>query len=287
MLKIIKSIGISFLFCSPVMAGSGTVVEILNNNEITTAITDGQKVRMNLSDSEYIVIDYSNHSVKVVNPAKQTVTLLNADELSANGEAVKVQTSLTPHGQGQSVAGFETQKFSYQANGSYCGVIYGSHNAYQQSGVRQLVAALKTMMDRQRAALGSFARLVDACTLADMQLINHVNTLGVPMRTEKAGSIELEVREISTDVVLANDVFDIPASYKAVNMHGQTINAGQPAREKLSARQPVQQSIPQQYLPAQNQSRRQAYRPAPGYPPSRSYRYRDPGIAGYYPQPRY
>lgn len=275
----------SLLFCSPVMAGTGTIVEILNNNELTTAMTDGQKVRMNMPDSEYVIVDYSNHSVRLVNPEKKTVTLLNVDELSAGEGTARVQTSLTPQGQGGSVAGYETQKYSYQANGRYCGVIYGSHIAYQQAGVRQLVAALKAMMERQRAALGSFASLVDACTLADMQLINHVNTLGVPMRTEKAGSVELEVRDIRLDVALADDVFTIPSSYRAVNRQGQIIHGGQQATAKQPAPASVRPGHQPQYRPAQ--ATRQLYRPSPAYPPSRSHRYRGPGVAGYYPQPRY
>ena len=219
MIKPIQLLGMLFLFCSPVMAG--TIIEIQNNNELTTLITDGQKVRMNMSESEYVIVDFSNHGVKVINPQKQQVTFLNTNYMTAGKNAAAVQISINKLGFGQEIAGYKTQKFSYQANGKPCGIIYGSKDAYQAKGIKELLAALTTMMEQQRAALGGFASLVDVCTLADMQLVDHVNTVGVPMRTEKNGSVELEIKSIKADVTLADDTFVIPASYKVLGAKQQ------------------------------------------------------------------
>jgi hypothetical protein len=219
MIKPIQLLGMLFLLCSPVMAG--TIIEIQNNNELTTLITDGQKVRMNMSESEYVIVDFSNHGVKVINPQKQQVTFLNTNYMTAGKNAAAVQISINKLGFGQEIAGYKTQKFSYQANGKPCGIIYGSKDAYQAKGIKELLAALTTMMEQQRAALGGFASLVDVCTLADMQLIDHVNTVGVPMRTEKNGSVEPEIKSIKADVSLADDTFVIPASYKVLGAKQQ------------------------------------------------------------------
>ncbi len=219
MIKPIQFFVLLCLFCSPVMAG--TIVEIQNNNEISTVITNGQKARMDMSGSEYVIVDYSNHSAKMINPQQKQVLFLNINDMTAGNNSAKVQISINKLGNGQEIAGYKTQKFSYQANGRSCGIIYGSQDAYQTKGIKELLAALTTMMEQQRAALGGFARLVDVCTLADMQLIDHVNTIGVPMRTEKNGRVELEIKSIKADVTLADDIFVIPASYKILGAKQQ------------------------------------------------------------------
>ena len=214
MSKPIQLLAMLFSLCSPVLAG--TIIEIQNNNELTTLITDGQKVRMNMSEAEYVIVDFSNHDVNIINPQKQQVTLLNVNYMSAGHNATAVQISINKLGNGQMIAGYKTEKFSYHANGKPCGIIYGSIDAYQAKGIKDLLAAMTTMMQQQRAALGGFASLVDVCTLADMQLIDHVKTVGVPMRTEKNGRVELEIKSIVADVSLAKNTFVIPASYRTL-----------------------------------------------------------------------
>lgn len=232
-----------FLFNPSVVAG--TLVEIQKNNELTTAITDGQKVRMDTSPSEYVILDSSDHSVKIVNQQKQLVTVVNIAEANTDNNHV-VKTSIASQGQGRKVAGYSTRKFSYTANGKYCGVLYGSINAIETNGVKELLTAMKIMMARQRAALGGFASLVDACTLADMQLVDYVNTVGLPMRTEKNGRVELEIKAIKTDVALADDAFAIPAAYKTVDMSGKVIPARQNIVEAKQAAANIEER-PQDY----------------------------------------
>ena len=239
--KPIHFFGMLFLFCSPVMAG--TIIEIQNNNELTTLITDGQKVRMNMSESEYAILDYSNHSAKIINPQKKQVMFLNVNDMTAGSNAATVQISIHELGNGQEIAGYKTQKFSYLANGRSCGVIYGSKSAYQANGIKELVAALKTLMEKQRAALGGFASLVDVCTLAGMQLMDHVTTIGVPLRTEKNGRVELEIKSIKADLSLADDTFVIPASYKKLgaNPHIKAVSTAISTAVSTERAKPQQQ----------------------------------------------
>ncbi len=217
MKKVIVLLAMTFVCSSAAVAG--TIVEIQNNDELTSIVTDGHLARLEMSGVEYAIVDYKNHSVKVVNPKKQQVTSLNMDAVTARNDTNAVSITINKLGTGQVVAGYKTQKFRYTANGKMCGVIYGSQTAYETPGMRELFAAVKVMMNKQYAALGGFARLVDACTLADMQVGNYVTTFGVPMRTEKNGRIESEIKSIRVGVELPVDTFVVPVSYERIAMN--------------------------------------------------------------------
>ena len=81
MTKFFQLSGVLFFFSTAVVAG--TVVEIQQDNETTTAITDGRKVRMNTSPSEYVILDSSNNSIRLVDKEKHLVTLVDAGEIIA------------------------------------------------------------------------------------------------------------------------------------------------------------------------------------------------------------
>ncbi len=221
--KAAQFIGILFLLCSPGIQ-AGTIVEIQSQDELTSLMTNGQLARINMSATEYVIINYKNHSVRVVEPQKRQVMLLGGDVIASGNNAPAVRTSIKNIGPGQIIAGYTTQKFSYSANGKSCGVIYGSKDAYQAKGIKELVHAMQTMMEKQSAALGGLAGFIDDCTLADLKLSDHIKTMGIPMRTEKNGRVDSQIRSIKTNVALPANMFVIPASYKTVTMQDQ-INA--------------------------------------------------------------
>jgi hypothetical protein len=248
MIKPIRLFAISFIFCSPALQ-AGTIIQIQNKNELSTVLTDGTQVRMNAGESEYIIIDYKSHRVKVVSPQKQEVMLLDTDGMAAGNNAPVVRTSINKIGAGGAIAGYKTQKFSYTANGKPCGIIYGSRDAYQVKGIKELFSAMKSMVEKQQAVLGGFAGMVDDCTLADMKLSDQVNTIGVPMRTVKNGRVETEIKSIKVNVTLPADTFVIPASYKAVTMQEQM--------NEVSKDMSTMQQQMQQYQPQMQQMMRQ------------------------------
>jgi hypothetical protein len=242
MIKSIHISGFIFMLFSSV-ALAGTVVEIQNNNELTTVLTDGEQARINMSGSEYAIVDYQKQSVKVVSPEKQQVMLLNVKAMTAGKQSAPVvRTSVDRLGDGQPIAGYKTQKFGYSANGKSCGVIYGSWDAYEARGIKELLAAMRIMMEQQQAMLGGFAAMVDDCILADMMISDHVKTIGVPMRTEKNGQVDTEIKSINVDVALPADTFMIPASYKTVAM-GEQVSAL--SNDMAEAKQPLQPYHPQ------------------------------------------
>ncbi len=70
----------------------------------------------------------------------------------------------------------------------------------------------------------------------------HVNTIGVPMRTEKNGRVDSEVKSIQLNVELAADTFVIPASYKTVTMEQQM----REMKQAMQKHQPQMQQMMQQ-----------------------------------------
>lgn len=223
---------ILLLSCSTVMAG--TIIEIKSNNEVSTILTDGKQARLNTGGLDYAIIDYKSNTVKAVDVNERQVVLFAVDNMPKTGKAPNIQVLIKNLGSGPSIAGYKTQRFSYTVNGAACGVIYGSKQAYQHPHIKALFNAMQTMMQKQQQMLGGFAAMLDDCTLGDIEISNHIATIGVPMRTEKEGFVDFEVKSIKFDVTLPADTFVIPVSYKTVSI-----------KDKMQ--QQMQQHIPQDY----------------------------------------
>jgi hypothetical protein len=232
---------------------AGTIVKVQSKNELTTMIIDGKKARMDMSASEYVVIDYKNRKVSMVSPQEKQVMEMSMDALAGNSSSSgvpKVRDSLSRRGAGPAIAGYATQKYSYSVNGKSCGDIYASIDAYNAKGMKELLKAMRTMVDQQRSMLGGLAGMMDDCTLADMQMVDRVENIGIPMRTVKNGRVESEVVSIQTDVSISADSFAIPASYKKVSLEQQMEQARQ-------AMPPAMQQAPQQMPPGTEDMMRQ------------------------------
>ena len=230
-------------------ASAGTIVKVQNKNELTTMITDGKKARMNMSASEYVIIDYKNQKVSMVNPKEKQVMEMNMDTLAGKSASSvpKVRDNLSRGRVGPSIAGYDTHQYSYSVNGKSCGDVYASIDAYKEKGMKELLKAMRTMVDQQRAMLGGLAGMMDDCTLADMQMIDRVKTIGIPMRTVKNGRVETEVKSIQTGISVPADTFVIPASYKKVSVEQQMQQASQ-----------AMQQAPQQMTPEMMEQMRRA-----------------------------
>lgn len=241
MVKPIQLMTVLCLLCSS-MTMAGTIIEIQNKGELTTIYTDGKHARMNMSGEEFVVADYENRQVRMVNPQKNEITLLDARQMPALSNSPIVRTEVRQRGVSNNIAGYTTHQYEYFANGKFCGFIYGSKTAYQVEGVKELFSAVKVLMDRQQEILGGLAGMLDVCTLADMKLSDHVATIGVPMRSERNGSVETEIKSIKVGVEIPGYIFEIPVSYGIVTMPGQTKEV---AAEMPKVRQKTQQYQPQ------------------------------------------
>lgn len=281
--RMFEILGALLLLSSSVLHAA-TVIEVQRGSELTTVATDGKFARVNISGSEYVIVDYLKHTVMVVDPQKQQVMLLDAAKLASTNNGPLVRTSIQKLGAGIEVAGYPTQKYSYSANGKTCGVIYGSMDVYQKQGIKELFQALKVMMDKQRALLGGLASLVDDCTLADMRVSDHVKTVGAPMRTDKNGRVETEIKNIKYGVNLPADTFVIPASYKTITLQDQIRSA---STGLSSASHHNAQHNAQGLPPQAQQMMRQLQQPGQLSPQMMQQMRHSQGMMRQYQQPRY
>lgn len=257
MIKLFQFFTVVLLIAVSNTVMAGTVIQILNNNEMTTVLTDGKLARMNMSGADYVIVDYRKHTVKTVSPEKQTVMILSADKMSAGNNGPEVRIDIKELGTGIVVAGYPTRKFSLFANGKSCGLVFGSKDVYTKDGIKELFQAMKTMMEQQQAVLGGFASMVDDCILADMKISDYVNRIGVPMRSERNGRVETEIKSIRYGVALPADVFVVPAPYKVLTMQDQMNAASkdvakmrqQMPRQSMQGQQPQMQEMMRQMPP--------------------------------------
>lgn len=252
--EMIKSIQLTVVLCllGSSMAMAGTIIEIQNKNQLTTVLTDGQQARVNMGEGEFVLVDHKSQQLMMVNPLKHEVMLFDGKQIAAGNNGPRVHTTVKLIGAGINIAGYNTDKFEYFANGQFCGVIYGSKTAYQVQGVKELFSAMKMLMERQQAILGGLAGMLDVCTLADMKLSDHVATIGVPMRSEKNSEVDTEIKNIRVGVEIPDYIFAIPASYRIVTMPGQT--------KDVATRMPEERQNTPPYQPQMQNTMRQMYR---------------------------
>ena len=233
----------TFLTCTSLNAA--TVVEIKDANEMTTVMTDGEMARMNMSGNEYVVVDIKTNEVKFVSPQDKEVMLIDASKMPSGNNSAGPVAKLNKLGSGPTIAGYDTEKFSLSANNQPCAVIYGSDDAAGAEGITELMNVLRTMVEKQRAMMGGFAGMMDDCTRAEMNIADHVKTIGVPMRVEKNGSMISEVKSIKVSVDLPKDTFIIPANYKTVSMQGKMAEAQPQMQDMMRQMQQSGQMTPE------------------------------------------
>jgi len=194
---------------------AGTFIEVKHDNTLSTILSEGDKTRMSSSSSDYLVIDNSSKTIKAVNDAQRKVVVIDMNSLSVS-DVAPVRVEFRNYGKGPSIAGFDTTRYEYMVDGRSCGFVYGSRSAMQADGIETMFMAMNTMIDSQRAMMGRFASLLDECKQADISLNEHVERIGLPMRTERKGTIKSEVKSIRLNVPVPPDSFIVPDNYVAV-----------------------------------------------------------------------
>lgn len=244
MIRSLSAITLSLITFSSLNAA--TVVEIQDAHDMTTVMTDGEMARMDMPGTEYVVVEMKANKIKYVSPQDKEVMLIDANKIPSGSEAQNPVVRLSKLGPGPTIAGYDTEKFSLTANDQQCAVVYGSDDAAGAEGISELLSVMQTMAEKQRSMMGGFAGMVDDCTRAEMNIADHVKTVGVPMRVEKNGKKVSEVKSIKVSVDLPKDTFAIPADYKTVTM-----------QQKMAAAQQQMQQYKQQYQPQMQDMMRQ------------------------------
>ena len=59
--------------------------------------------------------------------------------------------------------------------------------------------------------------MMSICMQANFKIAQHIREIGIPMRMLKAnGKLENEIKSIQTNVTLADEIFEMPRSYKLI-----------------------------------------------------------------------
>lgn len=234
-------------FSSAVMAA--TLIDVTNEDGGQTQVMmDGNKSRLNMGEGEgYVLIDYSKQSMLVVIPEKKQILDMSGDMPSMGGRpAPRLKTELVSNGNGPTIAGYSTKKYMLKAEGKVCGTLFGSKAAMETTGIARLFESMKTMAEKQRAAMGGYAAMIDVCTRANMEFASQGQRVGVPMRMLDArGKITSEIKSIKTNVSLPANAFAIPQGYKTVTMSDQMKGVSQ-AVSKAQKQAPNMQQMMQQ-----------------------------------------
>jgi hypothetical protein len=236
-------------------AYSDTVIDVLSMGHATQVLSDGHRARMDLPGEDgYMLVDYQTNGMLMVVPDKHQVIDMGRGDAQASavtGPGVELKL----RGKGPKIAGYDTRKYSLVAQGQNCGFVFGSHAAMRDREMGQLFNALKTMLDSQRSALGSFAAFMSVCTLASMNLAEHADVIGLPMHMiDSNGQSLSEIKNIDTQADVPAAMFDVPRGYKVVAMNGelaqvsQSVSNDQKAYAPATARRYNQQS---RYYPYQ------------------------------------
>ena len=123
-MKRFLTIGISIFLASPVFAD--VQITILDGKGSTSVISsDGERARFDENEEPgYAVIDYGAREMMYVDPSRNEVMQTS---LGKGGVAVTsgggVDVGLKSKGGGPVIAGYNTKKYAFTANGQSCGCI--------------------------------------------------------------------------------------------------------------------------------------------------------------------
>jgi len=210
---------------------ASTLIEVTSKEGGQTQIMmDSNKARIGMGEGQgYMLIDYKKQTMFAVVPEKKQILDMSGDMPSMGGRpAPKIKTELVSNGSGPTIAGYSTKKFTLKAEGKACGTLFGSKAAMEATGIARLFESMKAMAEKQRAAMGGYAAMIDVCTRANMDFASQGLKVGVPMRMLDAnGKITSEIKSIKTDASLPANVFTLPQGYETISMAEQMNRAKQ------------------------------------------------------------
>ncbi|MCI0654496.1 MAG: hypothetical protein L0Y39_08475 [Methylococcaceae bacterium] len=205
----------------------GTIVDIRDKNgRDSQFLSDDQMARLNTTDRKtYILMDYAKQSVKVVRSDRLEVLDLSGKipSFGFDGSAPdKTALRIEAEGDGPEVAGYETQQYKLSRNGEYCGTVFASKQALEDTGTGQTFRTLQKMADKLANGLASLLFAMNPCQRAMTNTLDQVISIGAPLRSlDQKGKVDVEITQIQTGVGLPSDTFVIPNNYKIVTAEQQ------------------------------------------------------------------
>ena len=191
--------------------------------------SDGDKTRIdNAGMPGYAIVDRGSGEFMMVDTQRKEVmvTTLGRDGVVVGGEAISV--SLKDKGGGQKIAGFETRKFRFIANGERCGTIYGSRKLMDNNRVRAMLDAMRGMQNISRSMTAGLSGILPLCQRAQMHLSGVMDSAGVPMRVlDASGKTLSEIVSVDTDKNLPADFYELPAGMTRIDMDAKMKQAAE------------------------------------------------------------
>lgn len=220
----IKNIPVLLCLVSNVVTAA-TLIDVQSGPDgHTQVMMDGNQSRIDMGKGQgYMLIDYEKQTMVAVMPEQEQILDMSGELPSLGGKsAPKIKTELLSVGSGPTIAGYATEIFTVKANGKVCGTLFGSKAAMQTTGISRLFDSMKTMADKQRAAMGGYAGMIDVCTRVNMDFASQSDRVGVPMKMlDDNGKTVSEINSININATLPANVFTLPQDYKTVSLADQ------------------------------------------------------------------
>lgn len=234
MFYLIKILPLMLLIAgSPVMAA--TVIELQSvPGGRSQVLMDDYHSRIDMGEQQdYVLIDHVKKTLLAIDPEQQQILDMSAGTAaSARSSAPAIKIELVSQSSGPVIAGYTTREYKLIANGKTCGKYFASKAAMEISGISRLLESMKMMVDKQRAAMGAYARMIDVCTRAKMEFASQGDRVGVPMKMlDNRGNLVSEIVSINTQMTLPANTFTVPQGYKRVTLAEQMNSTGQGLRQ--------------------------------------------------------
>ena len=203
---------------------------------VSTITSNGSKARIdNDGMPGYVVVDFAAGSMSMVNPQRQEILEMNINETGATvGGGSPVQISLKEKGGGPVVAGYQTRKYEYSANGDKCGTVYTSSKLLKNSAIRSLFDSMLAFQKQSRNMMGGFSGFLKPCDQAGFELADALGSKGAPMRMLNAsGNLVSEVTSVNRDKSIAASHYDLPAGMKRVSVDEMMNQAQQQVQDAM------------------------------------------------------
>lgn len=221
-----------FLVSLSLQANAATLVETEESDTgIQKMWIQGSKMRVDMGASgEYMLVDYSNKKIVIINPAKKEV--MDVSDFASGGADVTqgLNVRVKHLGPGPSIAGYATQKYVLSVNGQTCSQTLVSQKALKDANLANLLEAM-TRIDFNPMG-GQF---MSECDRADVLFAKRMKKLGMPLATvEQNGVVTDKVKRIVKNAPLPAGGFNLPSGYKKVSMQQkmqEAMGAGMPGAQ--------------------------------------------------------
>ena len=236
----LRILPLSFLVLAASVAQADSQITIKDKRGGVNLIsTNGEKVRMqDQGDSSYVIGVYLSGQFYSVDPERKQVMLIDMNAMpestSTADSSNPVTISLDKKGKGPKIAGYKTKEIVLNANGQYCGTVFGSKKVLKKKGISELFEFMNRIRQQSMKMMGAYRASIDVCEQAFEDLSLSFKKTGAPLRMLNAqGQIESEVTKIKTGKKIDPGYYEYPSDYTVVTMADQMNAASQQNQQMM------------------------------------------------------